>query len=104
MGRTAMARKTAKEEMTLERLMGMTRKEVLKMEIMDVESNKVPMKDMMSFETFKMQVYICIVNYNNHTIKGAKSLMKEYEDDLQDFWEDMLAPIPTAAGMCMHLL
>ena len=68
------------------------------------EGNKVAMKNIMSFEEFKMQVFICLVKYNRYTIQTAKDLMKEREKDFPEFWEDTLSPQTTAGGISINLL
>ena len=57
----------------------------------------------MTLEKYKKKVEDFLdKKYNNPT--GTQKLMKEYEDDFQEYWEKNLSVEGMVMGMVMHLL
>ena len=65
---------------------------------------KVILKETISFEDYKKQVLDCLIKYQNYTIQEAENLMKEYEEELPDFYEENCKPEIAACGMAMRYL
>lgn len=63
------------------------------------KEKEVILKEVISLEDYKKQVYDCLLKYQNYTIQEAKNLMKEYEEELPDFYEENYKPETAAWGM-----
>ena len=68
------------------------------------KEKEVIIKDVISFEDYKNRIYDCLLKYQNCSIREAKELMKEYEDDLPDFYEENWEPEAAASGMAIRYL
>ncbi len=55
-------------------------------------------------ETYKKLVEKCLRENYNHTEKRVQSLMKEYEPDFKNIFEEGFSPEGAAIGMVMNLL
>ena len=67
------------------------------------EDEQKELKQKMSIEEYKKKIEECLeANYNVST--KPSPLMKEYEDDFQEFLELDLSVETVAAGMVLHLL
>lgn len=55
-------------------------------------------------ETYKKLVEKCLRENYNHTEKRVQSLMKEYEPDVKNIFEEGFSPEGAAIGMVMNLL
>lgn len=58
----------------------------------------------MSLEEYKKKVYEYLVNLNKVSPTVAESLMKEYENDFQEFLEENYEPNVVSYGILTHLL
>lgn len=67
------------------------------------KEKEVILKEVISLEDYKKQVYDCLLKLNR-TIPVAERLMKEYEEDFKGFLEENLPPNAAATGMAMNLL
>lgn len=68
------------------------------------KEKEVILKEVISLEDYKKQVYDCLTQKLNCTIPVAERLMKEYEEDFKRFLEENLPPNAAATGMAMNLL
>ena len=68
------------------------------------KEKEVILKEVISLEEYKKQVYDCLLKYQNYTIQEAENLMKEYEEELPDFYEENYEPEVAACGMSMRYL
>ena len=67
------------------------------------EKEVIP-KETISLEDYKKRVYECLLKYQHRTIQAAENLMKEYEEELPDFYEENCKPEVAASGMAMRYL
>ena len=65
---------------------------------------KVILKETISFEDYKKRIYDCLLKYQHRSIQAAEDLMKEYETELPDFYEENCKPEIAACGMAMRYL
>ena len=65
---------------------------------------EVILKEVISLEDYKKQVYDCLLKYQHRTIQAAENLMKEYEEELPDFYEENCKPEVAACGMVTRYL
>ncbi len=68
------------------------------------KEKEVILKEIISLEDYKKQVYDCLIKYQNCSIRTANNLMKEYEKDFPEFYEENLKPEAAACGMAMKYL
>ena len=68
------------------------------------KEKEVILKEVISLEDYKKQVYDCLLKYQNCTIQAAENLMKEYETDFPEFYEGNWKPEAVACGMNMKYL
>ena len=68
------------------------------------KEKEVILKETISMEDYKKLVYDCLIKYQNYTIQEAENLMKEYEEELPDFYEENCKPEVAACGMAMRYL
>ena len=68
------------------------------------KEKEVIFKEVISFEDYKKRVYDCLIKYQNYTMQEANDLMKEYEDDFPEFYEDNWDPTAVACGMATRYL
>lgn len=68
------------------------------------QEKEVILKEVISFEGYKKRVFDCLLKYQNYTIQEAENLMKEYEEELPDFYEENCKPEVAASGMAMRYL
>ena len=68
------------------------------------KEKEVIFKEVISFEDYKKLVYDCLLKYQNYTMQEANNLMKEYEDDFPEFYEDNCKPEVAACGMATRYL
>ena len=68
------------------------------------KEKEVILKDVISFEDYKKQVCDCLLKYQNYTIQEAENLLKEYETELPDFYEENCKPEVAACGMATRYL
>ena len=62
------------------------------------------LKEAISLEDYKRQVYDCLLKYQHCSIQVAENLMKEYETDLPEFYEENCKPEVAASGMATRYL
>ena len=78
--------------------------EIMKLEILELDKNR-PMKEQISFDDYKRQIYLCLRKIQNCSVDCANHFMEEYKDDFQEFYEkDSFTPGATAGGMVIHFL
>ena len=76
----------------------------MKLEILELDENR-PMKEQISFDDYKRQIYLCLRKIHNHSVDCANHFMEEYKDDFQEFYEkDSFRPVTAAGGMVIHFL
>ena len=68
------------------------------------KEKEVILKEVISLEDYKKQVFDCLLKYQNYTIQEANDLMKEYETELPDFYEENWKPEAAAWGMATRYL
>ena len=68
------------------------------------KEKEVIFKETISLEDYKKRVYDCLLKYQHRTIQAAENLMKEYEEELPDFYEENCKPEVAACGMAMRYL
>ena len=68
------------------------------------KEKEIILKEVISLEDYKKRVYDCLLKYQNYTIQEAENLMKEYEEELPDFYEENCRPEVAACGMAMRYL
>ncbi|MBQ7694861.1 MAG: hypothetical protein IJT50_07025 [Lentisphaeria bacterium] len=68
------------------------------------KEREVILKEVISLEDYKKLVYDCLLKYQNYTIQEANDLMKEYETDFLEFYEENWEPEVVASGMAMKYL
>ena len=68
------------------------------------KEKEVILKEVISLEDYKKQVYDCLLKYQNYTIQGANELMKEHEEDLPRFYEENWKVEAVAWGMSTRYL
>ena len=68
------------------------------------KEKEVILKEVISLEDYKKRVYDCLLKYQHRTIQAAENLMKEYEEELPDFYEENCKPEVAACGMAMRYL
>ena len=68
------------------------------------KEKEVILKEVISLEDYKKLVCDCLMKYHYCTIQEAENLMKEYEEDLPDFYEENWKPEAVACGMSMRYL
>ena len=68
------------------------------------KEKEVIFKEVISFEDYKKRVYDCLIKYQNYTMQEANDLMKEYEEELPDFYGENCKPEVAACGMAMRYL
>ena len=68
------------------------------------KEKEVILKEVISLDDYKKQVYDCLLKYQHHTIQAANDLMKEYETDFPQFYEENWEPETVACGMAMRYL
>ena len=68
------------------------------------KEKEVILKEVISLEDYKMQVYNCLLKCQNCSIREANNLMTEYETDFPEFYEDNWPPEAVACGMAMRYL
>ena len=68
------------------------------------KEKEVIFKEVISFEDYKKLVYDCLIKYQNYTMQEANDRMKEYEEELPDFYEENCKPEVAACGMAMRYL
>ena len=68
------------------------------------KEKEVILKEVISLEDYKKLVCDCLMKYHHCTIREAENLMKEYEEDLPDFYEENYEPEVAACGMSMRYL
>ena len=65
---------------------------------------EVILKEVMSLEDYKKLVFDCLLKYQSCSIQEAENLMKEYEEELPDFYEENCKPEVAAFGMVTKYL
>lgn len=68
------------------------------------KEKEVILKEVISLEDYKKKIYDCLIKYQNCSIQSANDLMKEYETDLPEFYEENWPPEAAACGMAMRYL
>ncbi len=68
------------------------------------KEKEVILKEVISLEDYKKLVYDCLMKYQDCTAQEAKDLMKEYEEELPDFYEENCKPEVAAFGMVTRYL
>ena len=68
------------------------------------KEKEVIFKEVISLEDYKKLIYDCLIKYQNYTSQEAEDLMKEYEEDMPDFYEENYKPETAAWGMAMRYL
>ena len=68
------------------------------------KEKEVILKEVISLEDYKKQIYYYLMEFQNCSIREAKKLMAEYETDLPDFYEENWPPETAACGMAMRYL
>ena len=68
------------------------------------KEKEVILKEVISLEDYKKQVYDCLLKFQHYTIQEAENLMKEYEEDFPEFYEDNWPPGTVACGIAMRYL
>ena len=68
------------------------------------KEKEVIFKEVISLEDYKKLIYDCLIKYQNYTSQEAEDLMKEYEEDMPEFYEGNLKPETAACGMAMKYL
>ena len=68
------------------------------------KDKEVILKEVISLEDYKKQVYSCLLKNQHRSIQAAENLMKEYEEELPDFYEENCSPEVAACGMATRYL
>ena len=68
------------------------------------KEKEVIFKEVISLEDYKKLIYDCLIKYQNYTSQEAEDLMKEYEEDMLEFYEENWPPGAAACGMVMRYL
>ena len=68
------------------------------------KEKEIILKEVISLEDYKKQVYDCLIKYQHRTIQAANSLMAECETDFSQFYEENWKPEAAACGMAMKYL
>ena len=68
------------------------------------KEKEVILKEVISLEDYKKRVYDCLLKYQSCSIQEAENLMKEYEEELPDFYEENCKPEVAACGMVTRYL
>ncbi len=68
------------------------------------KEKEVIFKETISMEDYKKLVCDCLIKYQNYSMQEANDLMKEYEEDFPEFYEDNWPPGAVACGMAMRYL
>ena len=68
------------------------------------KEKEVIFKEVISLEDYKKLIYDCLIKYQNYTSQEAEDLMKEYEEDMPEFYEENWPPGAAACGMVMRYL
>ena len=68
------------------------------------KEKEVILKEVISLEDYKKRVYDCLLKYQSCSIQEAENLMKEYEEELPDFYEENYKPETAAWGMAARYL
>ena len=78
--------------------------EIMKLDILELDENR-PMKEQISFDDYKRQIYLCLRKIQNCSVDCANHFMEEYKDDFQEFYEkDSFTPVTAAVGMVIYFL
>lgn len=56
------------------------------------------------FEEFKKEVKSCLINIQKCSFQEVDKLMKEYENDLKDFYDDNYDPKTVSGGIVIRYL
>ncbi|MBE6371850.1 MAG: hypothetical protein E7055_07215 [Lentisphaerae bacterium] len=68
------------------------------------KEKEVILKEVISLEDYKKRIYDCLLKRQNCSIREANNLMKEYETDLPEFYEENCKPEVAASGMATRYL
>ena len=68
------------------------------------KEKEVIFKETISMEEYKKLVFDCLMKKQNYTTQSANELMKEYEEDFPEFYEDNWDPGAVACGIAMRYL
>ena len=68
------------------------------------KEKEIILKEVISLEDYKKQIYDCLLKYQHCSTQEAENLMKEYEEELPDFYEENCKPEVAACGMAMRYL